>query len=136
MCRNILLIDGNIWRNWHEPTKTMMTLALAKPEEVNWMFCASSSLTTYSRHDQEHVQNQIYLPVHTCRKNKKCGHHVKLDLTLSPDTNHLCDSKYKPSQHQLPLLYNMGYNLCLWIFLWRLNEMTHVKCTGTINHTQ
>lgn len=74
--------------------------------------------------------------MHTCRENKRYGHHVKLSLNLSPDTNHLCGSEHKHSQHWLPLLYNMDYNLCLKAFLQRLNEMTHGKCTGTINYTQ
>lgn len=77
-----------------------MTLALAEPEEVNWMFCASSSLTTYFGYDREHVPNQMYLLMHTGRKNKKkYGHRVKLGLNLSSDTNHLYDSEYKHSQH-------------------------------------
>lgn len=77
------------------------------------MFCASSSLTTYSGYDQEHVPNQMYLLMHTCTKNKKYDHHVRLGLNLSSDTNRLYGSEHKHPQHQLPLLYNMGYNLCL-----------------------
>lgn len=77
------------------------------------MFCASSSLTTYPGYDQEHVSDQMYLLMHTCRKNKKYGPHVKLGLHPGSDTNHLYGNEHKHSQHQLPLLYNMGSNLCL-----------------------
>lgn len=77
------------------------------------MFCASSSVAMYPGYDQEHVQNQTYLPLYACRKNKKYDHHVKLSLNLRPDPDHRNDSERKHSWYQLPLLHNMGYSLCL-----------------------